>query len=229
MFSYTIHGELVHDFEWLYEVSIYYVWSVFGIGGLKFLKMVVIAIPLVLLGWRLKRENVRWHGIALSFFIAVWILSGAWNLRAMYCTTIGLFVVSWWLHDHCVGRRQLTWWLPVVMLLWSNLHPGVITGQGLLLGAIGWEWLNRWLKFNTPLDGDRLKRLTLIGGLGFLATFASPDPIDRLLYPFRPELGHSGPEALCRNEAAVFVHRNMPLVTIAAYLLAGCVLVPRCC
>ena len=82
-FSYTINGAQVHDFEWLYEVTIYYVWSVFGIGGLKFLKMAAIATPLILLGWRLKREGVRWHGIALSLMLAVWILSGAWNLRAL--------------------------------------------------------------------------------------------------------------------------------------------------
>jgi hypothetical protein len=224
-FSYTINGAQVHDFEWLYEVTIYYVWSVFGIGGLKFLKMAAIATPLILLGWRLKREGVRWHGIALSFFVAVWILSGAWNLRALYCTTVGLFLVSWWLHDHCFGRRQLTWWLPVVMLLWSNLHPGVITGQGLLLGAIGWEWINRWLKFNTPLDWDRLKRLTIIGGLGILATFLSPDPLDRLLYPFKPELAHPVQRWFVEMRPLHFFLQRVPLVALAAYLLAGCVLV----
>src|SRR5688572_15546670 len=41
-FSYTIHGKLVHDFEWLYEVLLYFVWNVFGLGGLKFLKMVLV-------------------------------------------------------------------------------------------------------------------------------------------------------------------------------------------
>jgi hypothetical protein len=30
-----------------------------------------------------------------------------------------LLLASWWLHDHCTGRRPLTWWLPVLMLFWS--------------------------------------------------------------------------------------------------------------
>ena len=151
-FSYTIHGTKVHDFEWLYEVILYYVWTFLGMGGLKFLKMVFAIAPLLLLGWRLRSQGVRWHAIAVSLYLAVWIISSVWNLRALYCTTIGLLLVSGWLHDHCTGRKPLTWWLPVVMLLWSNLHPGVITGQGLLLGAIGLEWINRWLKFNPPLS-----------------------------------------------------------------------------
>src|ERR1700730_17280611 len=39
-FSYTIDGTKVHDFEWLYEVSLWAVWNVFGWGGLKFLKVI---------------------------------------------------------------------------------------------------------------------------------------------------------------------------------------------
>ena len=79
-------------------------------------------------------------------------------------------LVSWWLHDHCVGRRPLTWWLPVVMLLWSNTHPGIITGQGLLAGAIGWEWLNRWLKFNPPLEYAAGQWRTISNVMGWTCT-----------------------------------------------------------
>jgi len=32
--------------------------------------------------------------------------------------------------------------VPLLMLVWGNTHPGIITGQGLLAGAIAWEWLN---------------------------------------------------------------------------------------
>jgi hypothetical protein len=189
-FSYTIAGQQVPDFEWLYEVVLYLVWSGFGYGGLKFLKILLIAAPPLLVAWRLRREGVRPHAVLLAVFAGVVVVYPAWNLRPLYCTTIGLLLVSGMLHDHCTGRRPLSWWLPVVMLLWSNLHPGVITGQGLLAGAIAWEWVNRRVKLNTPLSRAACLRLTLIGGLGLAATFVSPDPIDRLLYPFRPELAH---------------------------------------
>ncbi len=189
-FSYTIAGRVVPDFEWLYEVILWAVWSVFGMGGLKFLKVLAVATPLFLVGRQLQREGVRWHGIALSLALAVLVLSPAWNLRPLYCTTIGMLLVSTMLHNHCTGKKPLSWGLVTVMLLWANLHPGVLTGQGLLCGAIVWEWLNRWLQWNEPLDKIRLRRLTLIGGLGLLATFLSPDPIQRLRYPFKPELAH---------------------------------------
>ena len=179
--SFTIAGKRVPDFEWLYEVTLALVWNVFGYGGLKLLRTLCVFVPLLLVAWRLRRAGVRWRGIALALLVALMVLSQSWNLRPLYCTTIGLLLVSGWLHDHCTGRRKLTLWLPLVMLLWANLHPGVIVGQALLVGVIGWEWINRWVRLNAPLDAAACRRLTWVGGLGLAATFLSPDPIERML------------------------------------------------
>jgi hypothetical protein len=190
-FSYTLDGKLLHDFEWLWEVLLWHAWNLFGFGGLKLLRVIVVAAPLVLLTWRFLRDGLSWHVVVLALVSAFHVVAPAWNLRPLYCTTIGLFLCWSLLHDHCLGRKPLSWWaLPLTMLLWANMHPGVITGQGLLLGAIVWEWLNRWLRWNEPLDTPALSRLTLIGGLALAATFVSPDPIDRLLYPFAADLQH---------------------------------------
>ena len=187
-FTYTIAGWKVPDFEWFYEVTLWAVWQTFGYGGLRLLKTLLVTATLVLLAWRLHAGAVRRHGIVLALLAAMIADNPVWNLRPLYCTTIGLLLISGWLHDHCTGRRPLTWWLPVVMLLWSNFHPGVITGQGLLAGAIIWEWLNRRLRLNVPLDAAACRRLTIIGGAGLVATFIAPNPLERMLYPFRPEL-----------------------------------------
>jgi hypothetical protein len=189
-FSYTIAGTDVPDHEWLFEVLVWWLWAAFGYGGIKLLKVLLVGATLLVTGLRLRSGGVRWHGIALALGLAVMLLAPGWNLRPLYVTTLGLLLLSWWLHDHCTGRRTVTWWLPVLMLLWANMHPGVIIGQGLLLGAIAWEWLNRRLRWNPPLDWEGCWRLTVIGGVGLAATFVSPDPIGRFLCPFQPEVRH---------------------------------------
>jgi hypothetical protein len=224
-FSYTIGGTHVPDFEWLYEVILYLVWSGFGFGGLKFLRVLLVATPLILVGLRLKREGVRWHGIALSIFVAIFVLAPAWNLRPLYCTTIGLLLVWGSLHDHCTGRKPLSWWLPCVMLLWGNLHPGVIAGQGMLLAAIGWEWVNRRLKLNTPLATPALRRLTCIGGLGVLASLVCPGPVERFLYPFKPELRHPIQRIFTEMQPLYSFVGKPPFATGLAYVVALLVLV----
>jgi hypothetical protein len=222
-FTYTIAGQSIPDFEWLYELLLWAVWNAFGYGGLKLLKVLCVAAPLVLLGMRLRREGVRWYGIAVALFVAIAVLAPAWNLRPLYCTTVGLLLVSGWLHDHCNGRRPLTWWLPVVLLLWANLHPGVILAQGLLCGAIAWEWLNRRVRLNTPLDAAACRRLTLIGGLGVAATFVSPDPVERLLYPFKPELAHPVMRIFTEMQPLYRFAGTPPYLTNLAYVVAGLV------
>jgi hypothetical protein len=223
-FSYTIAGEQVPDFEWLYEVILWLVYSGFGFGGLKFLRIVLVAAPLVLVALHLRRQGVRWHGIALTVLAAVFILSPAWNLRPLFCTTIGLLLLTSWLHDHCTGRKPLTWWLPLVMLLWTNLHPGVIVGQALLLAAIAWERLNCWIQLNSPLDKTWLRRLTVIGSISFFATLIGPDPIARLMYPFRPELRHSIQRVFAEMQPLAAFLGTAPLAVILAYGVAALVL-----
>ncbi len=224
-FSYTIAGRQVPDFEWLYEVGLYGTWALLGHGGLKLLRVLCIGVPLVLVGLRLRREGLPWYGIVLALLTAILVLAGSWNLRALYCTTIGLLLVSGWLHDHCSGRRPLPWLLPVVMLLWANLHPGVITGQGLLAGAIAWEWLNRRVQLNAPLSLAACRRLTLIGGLGLAATFVSPDPLQRLLYPFRPELSHPIMRGFLEMRSPHTQLLTPPYTMILVYCVAAVVLV----
>lgn len=189
-FTYTIHGKDVPDYEWLYEVILYGIWKAFGFGGLKLFKVLTVFAPLVVLGWHLHDQKVRWHGIVLVELIAVAALVPVWNLRPLYLTTLCLLLLTTRLHDHCTGRRPLPWWMPLMMLLWGNLHPGVILGQGLLPGVIAWEWINRPLKINFPSESSACWRLTWLGGLGFLATFLSPDPLGRFLAPFDPQVRH---------------------------------------
>jgi hypothetical protein len=224
-FSYTINGQVLPDFEWLYDVVLWVVWNAFGYGGLKLLKTVLVTTPLVLVSLRLRREGVRPYGIALAVGTAILVLAPAWNLRPMACTTIGLLLVSGWLHDHCVGRRSLPWQLPVVMLLWGNLHPGVITGQGLLAGAITWEWLNRLVKLNTPLERAACWRLTTVGGLGFLATLACPDPVERIRYTFNPGLLHPVFRLFGEMQPLHTFSLTPPYTTNLVYVLTGLVLV----
>jgi hypothetical protein len=224
-FSYTIAGTSIPDFEWLYEVILWAVWSTLGVGGLKLLQTALVFTPLLLLAWRLRTAGVRWHGIALSLLTAVVVLLPGWNLRPLYCTTIGLLLLTGLLHDHCTGKRPLPWWLPLVMLLWSNLHPGVILGQAILAGAIAWEWLNRRVGLNTPLDAARLRRLAVVGGAGLAATFLAPDPLERFLYPFKPELAHPIMRIFVEMRPLYTVLSKSPLSALIPYVVAALVAV----
>ena len=184
-FSYTIAGKDLPDHGWLYEVMVAALWNFLGHPGLKLARVLLYAAPIAIHAWQLHSRDVKRHAIALTVIAGLAILFFFERLRPMVFSTMGLQLVAGWLYDHCRGNRPLDWKLPVMMLLWGNLHPAVIMGQALLLGAMAWHLLIDW-----GGDRQRLRGLILWGGLGVLATFVAPAPIDRLLYPFAPELRH---------------------------------------
>ena len=223
-FTYTISGKHLPDFEWLYEVGLWEVWTVSGYGGLHLAKTLCVLTPLLLLVLRLRKEGVGRYSIILSVMVAVLVLVPMWNLRPLYCTTIGLLLLSGWLHDHCNGRRPLSWETPLLMLVWGNVHPGVITGQGLLAGAIAWEWLNRRLRLNPPLDRAACWRLTLFGGLGLLASLVCPNPVERLRYTFDPNLRHPVMAGFLELRRTYEYALSFPFLPALAYVVAALVL-----
>jgi hypothetical protein len=220
-FTYTIAGKPIPDFEWLYEVLLYLTWEGFGYGGLRLLKVLLVAAPLLVLAWRLHRQGVGGKGILLACFVAATILFPGWNLRPMVCTAVGLLLVSGWLHDHCTGARPLSWGLPAFMLLWANVHPGIFLGQGLLAGAIAWEWLNRRVRLNEPLSHAACVRLTGFGGLGLVASVLCPDPLARLQYTLNPDLRHPVMRIFAELQPLHALAFLPPYTTALVYLLAA--------
>jgi hypothetical protein len=189
-FTYTIAGKRPPEFEEAYEVALAVLWRGLGYGGLKLLKTALVILPLFLLGWRLRQLCVPWHQVYAAVGVAVLVLIPCWNLRPYYFTTLGLFATTWMLQDHCAGRRPLSWFFPLLLFAWANLHPAVITGQALVVGAILWEWCNRKLRWNEPMSKAQCLRLTAVGGVGLLVSFITPRPLERLLFPFAANIKH---------------------------------------
>ncbi len=190
-FSYTIAGKQVPDHEWLYETVLAFLWNQFGYAGLKLLRTGFYVAPVAILAWQLHTRGTPRHAIAVVVAIAFFVFLFFERLRPLVGSTIGLQLVAGWLQDHVHGRRRLDWKLPLTMLLWGNLHPAVIMGQALILGVVASHVvLQRFRSGKYENDRKMVVGLLAWGGLALLASFVTPAPIDRLLYPFSAELRH---------------------------------------
>jgi hypothetical protein len=182
-FSYTMHGQPWYAWEWLYDMLIAAIHQWLGLNGVVFFTAVVIAATFALV----LRFTLRGGG---SLPVAVILL-----LFAVGASTIHFFarphVLSWlltiiWFQllntleaasetaAHPEQDRRL-FWLPVIMLLWANLHGGFLLGIALcviylIAGLIRYfpdredrQKIGRWLK-----------RLAVASLLSLLATFLNP-------------------------------------------------------
>jgi MYXO-CTERM domain-containing protein len=109
---------------------LYAIYKAFGYAGLTWL---CVAASVVLTVYVLERA-VPGKNLAVAMLLVLAAPSLAYRLapRADLFTTVffGVMLCELW-RFHC-GQKARLWLLPVVMLLWVNLHPGFIAGLDLL-------------------------------------------------------------------------------------------------
>ncbi len=176
-FSYTMSGRPWLAWEWLYDATIGAAHQSLGLNGVVFFTATVIAFT-----FALTFRILLARGSLLQISIALLLLAmGAAMIHFLARPHVlsWLFTVIWFqLLDSAEvapeNRRQLLW-LPLLMLLWVNLHGGFLFGLALL----GLYWLAGVIRYLQGGSESRqaaawVKQLSALGALSFLATFANP-------------------------------------------------------
>jgi len=121
VFSYTAFGQ-----EWIYPVlSQLLFYGAYVLGGYKLLSCIGATACVATVATLMRRGQAP--AVVLAW-IAIPILADRTVVRAELFTEVlfAVFVSILW-HYHRSGRGPL-WALPVLMLLWANLHPGFSAG-----------------------------------------------------------------------------------------------------
>ena len=192
--SYTAAGHLWHDHEWLAQL-IFQLWTqAFGLSSLmvwKWLLLLLVFLPLFDLLRRLGAS------LAASFLIlcfTLWLSTIFFEIRPHLYTLLFTVVVL----RTVFLRAGPRWLLPLVFVLWANLHAGVVFGLGLLslllaldlLGS-GWRHLRRHAALVLACLGGTLLNPYGIGVLTYPLSLlpshaASRDVVVEWQSPFAP-------------------------------------------
>jgi hypothetical protein len=162
-YSYTAYGDPWPDHEWLWQLL---AWVLHALGGLPLLTLATGLLAGLALMFSTRAvtpsEPTPRVADAAALTLAVPVLLGAWAVRPQIATMCCFAVLLWLL------RTGRWWWAPPLMLVWANLHGGVVFG-GLALGAACVVALCRrdWRR-------DRLRPLLAVTALGALATLVTP-------------------------------------------------------
>jgi len=167
LFSHTMTGQPLIPHEWLAQVSFSIANTLMGLSGIVYLTAFIIAVTFTLTYREMRRQNIY---RSLAFFLtllAAFAASLHWLTRPHIFTF--LFTALWaYLLEN---EKSKIWYFPLIMLLWVNTHGAFIAGFVILGGHIA-GWL--WEYIQKQASWERLKKLTLIGGLSFAVTFINP-------------------------------------------------------
>jgi hypothetical protein len=155
-FSHTVYGAYWPNHEWLSQVLLY---GAYAAGGMSLVTMVsAIAVTSAwLLVWRMTPGSTRSRFLLTS--LAVVSASTIWSPRPQVLSLLLVAVTVSLLRS----RRYV--WLPMVFLLWANLHGAVV--MGLLLLAAG-------LAAAIVSDRQHARALAIACACCVLATMATP-------------------------------------------------------
>jgi hypothetical protein len=148
-FSFTVAGHPWVADQWLAECGMAAVHRLAGWDGLLLLAATILAAIYTWIALRLLGSG--WHWLPAGLLLALILLIGSpqFHVRPLVAT-LGLLSVSFaWLVDVEAGKRPLRqlWWLVPLVVLWANLHGGVLGGIGTVgFCTAGWclAWALTW-------------------------------------------------------------------------------------
>jgi hypothetical protein len=178
-FSSTMNGQQWYAWEWLYDAGIAAVHDSLGLNGVVFFTAVLIAAAFA----SVLRLTLRRGGSLPPTLVFLVFSIGASSIHFFARPHIlsWLFTVVWFeLLDSSEAaaspeKDRRLFWLPVLMLIWVNLHGGFLFGFA-LLGLYLVSGMIRYFSFRDHREriGNWLKRLGGVTVLSLLATLANP-------------------------------------------------------
>lgn len=217
--SFTRNGQPWLQHEWLTDLLFQGVASSFGSYSLVYLKWALLLATFLLLFhvvWRLARDPLSSY---LSVLLAAAVAAPFLDLRPHLMTTLGYTVLL------CLtlSKKRPPLYLPLIFLVWANLHGGFFFG----LMALG------VLLAPTIISGpaaDRL-RASLIGLASALVCLLNPNGIKAFAYPLKYAFDRSSAFKQLDEWQPPFLpvgtHSALYPYAIAAFLLATAFLLYR--
>lgn len=183
-FSYTRYGETWINHSWLSQVGIY---LLFRVGGYPALALAVAI--LATLSMALVYLQMQGHPLLRGFVLvlASAVAAKVWSPRPQLVSLVLFGLVGYILYLFKWRKRDHLWLLPLIFVLWSNLHGGYVLGLLLLATMIGGEGLNHLLAIDRSekVSGKGIRRILLWGLVSAFVVVINPNGIGMWLIPFR--------------------------------------------
>ena len=183
-FSHTFTGEPRTHYEWFAQIILYGLWSLGGDFALSLFTATLATGGMAFL-YRSSEGNTYLRAFAM--ILGASASAVFWSARPQMFSFFFSTVVIWILYLYKRKQTDRLWLLPLLFLIWAQLHVGWSIGLIILGGTIAGEILNNLLKSKTDhiVSWQRGPRLVVFSVLSGLVLLINPYGLDLLLVPFQ--------------------------------------------
>ena len=184
LFSHTQAGELWIDHGWLAQAAWY---GLFAAGGWALVSLALAALVTISFWFTWKQidsANVFVAGAAM--ILGAIVSSVVWVARPQMVSFLLTAIVAYLLHRYKRHNGRL-WWLPLIMLLWVNIHGGFAIAFMLMFAYLLGEAVNNLTKHSEDpvVNWSGLKHLLLVMLICLAVVVINPHTWRMWLYPFQ--------------------------------------------
>jgi hypothetical protein len=181
LFTYTVSDHRWITHEWLSEVLLA---VLFALGRLPLVNLALGLCTAVgfLLIWRSIDRRVNFLIGTLTVALGVAAGNPIWGPRIQMITFALGALTYLWIQRFCQGRSRALFALPVIVLVWANLHAGFAVAYGFLGIALCAEAIKLIARRPDALSLTRLRQMAMV--LVACLAVAIVNPNGWLIYPY---------------------------------------------
>jgi hypothetical protein len=184
VFSSTRYGQPWLNHSWLSQLLLYLFWQFFGYAGLNILTAIVVTAA-----WWFVYARCEGNAYLKGFSLVLGAAASAvfWSARPQLASFLLTAVFAYVLGNYRWRGIDRLWWLPLLMLLWVNLHGGFAIGFLLLLGTLAGQGASAMFGQSGPgtLTWPQLGRLALVTAVCVAVVPLNPFGVALYLVPVR--------------------------------------------
>jgi hypothetical protein len=183
-FSHTRAGQLWIDHGWLSQIFWYVLYAA---GGWAAVALILAALVTVAFWFTWQQIEGNVFVGAASMVLGAIVSSVVWTARPQIISFVLTAVIAYLLHRFKRHNGRLLPWLPIIMLLWVNIHGGFAIGFMLMLAYLVGEAVNNITvhKDDPVVTWSGLKHLIVVIVISLAVVVINPHTWRMWLYPFQ--------------------------------------------
>ncbi len=183
-FSHTRGDMLWIDHGWLAQIFWY---GLYALGGWAAVALALAALVTLAFWFVWQQIDANLFVAAAAMILGAIVSSVVWAARPQMVSFVLTAVVAYLLHRYKRQKGDLLPWLPLVMLLWVNVHGGFAIGFMLMMAYLAGEAANNLTRHHEDpaASWTRLKHLLLAVIVSLAVVVINPHTWRMWLYPFQ--------------------------------------------
>ena len=198
--SFTMKGHHWTNHEWLFQIIVHNIFSMWGADGLLKMQAVIVTITMMLLlflGFNREKQFVTNIMLCLVYLVYQQRFTLRPDLFSLLFFVMYIYILA--LH---IDKKWAIWVLIIIQILWTNIHGFFFFGPLFILVGIVSEWIKRNLRLpfewneSGCLTDDEYKRLKVVLVFVSAVCLINPHGLKGALYPFEIFFSFSGEDKI---------------------------------